>query len=71
MAYSTFEFSLYNSEVRDLVNNGESHRNFDDSWAEQRYVQISAPDEKSARKELEKRFPRNKNFVYTSVLNLN
>lgn len=70
MGISTFEFSLYNSEVRDLVNNGETHNNYDDNWGEQRYVQIEAIDEQRARKELEKRYPQKKGFVCTSVLNL-
>lgn len=65
-----FEFSLYNSEVRDLVGNGESHNQFDDSWSEQHYIQIEAIDEQSARKELEKRFPQKRGFVCTSVLKL-
>lgn len=70
MEVSIFEFSLYNSEVRDLVENGESHSQFDDNWAEQHYIQIEAVDEQRARKELEKRFPQKKGFVCTSVLNL-
>ncbi|MCC3861670.1 hypothetical protein [Pseudemcibacter aquimaris] len=63
-----YEFSLYNQDVRNLVEQGESHRHYDDEWAEQRYVQITATDEKKATVEINRRFPKSNGFVYTSVV---
>jgi len=63
----TFEFSLYNSEVRELVLSGESHKQLDDGWSEQRYIQVRAIDEATANTEARRRYPERKGFVYTSV----
>lgn len=63
-----YEFSLYNSEVRELVQVGETHKQLDDGWADQRYVQIRAKDEDRAKVELERRYPEKKGYVYTSVI---
>lgn len=65
-----YEFSFYNSEVRELVEIGEKHRQLDDGWAEQRYIQIRAQDEAKAKIELARRYPDRKGFVYTSVIKL-
>ena len=62
-----FEFSIYNKEVRDLVHIGESHRQLDDAWAEQRYIQIKAPNEKAALAEAQRRYQEQRGFVITSV----
>lgn len=63
-----YEFSLYNSEVRSLIQTGESHKQLDDGWAEQRYVQIRAQDEDIAKIELSRRYPEKRGFVYTGVV---
>ncbi len=63
-----FEFSIFNKEVRDLVQMGDSHNQLDDSWAEQRYIQIEAPTEDAAMAEARRRFPEKKGFVFTSVI---
>ena len=66
----TFEFSLYNSEVRNLVQSGEPHKQLDDGWAEQRYIQIKAENKEKAQEELFRRYPENKGFVVTSVIEI-
>ncbi len=63
-----YEFSIYNNDVRELVNIGESHKQLDDGWAEQRYIMIRALNEDQARKEALRRFPEKNGFVYTSVI---
>lgn len=62
-----FEFSLYNSDVRELVEIGDVHPTLDDGWAEQRYIQISARNEEEARQKLRRRFPEDKGFVISST----
>ena len=62
-----FEFSLYNSEVRELVQMDERHSKLDDGWAEQRYIQISAVNEAEATQKLRRRYPDNKGFVISSM----
>ena len=63
-----FEFSLYNEEVRSLFKMGERHARFDESWADQRYIQVRAENEELAAKEVRRRYPEAKGFVYTSVV---
>lgn len=70
MTYHTFEFSLYNSEVREHIALGEIHKQLDDSWAEQRYIQIRAVDEENAYKAIYRRFPKRAGFVITSVIEI-
>ena len=62
-----FEFSLYNSDVRELIQIGEVHSEFDDDWAEQRYIQIRAMNEEDATQKLRRRYPEDKGFVISSV----
>ncbi|MBT4146477.1 MAG: hypothetical protein HOJ34_06730 [Kordiimonadaceae bacterium] len=63
-----YEFSLYNSEVRDLIQAGERHNQLDDGWADQRYIQVRAQDEAKAKTEIERRYPERKGYVYSSVI---
>lgn len=63
-----FEISIYNQEVRDLVKTGESHRQLDDSWSENRYLQIEAENEEKATTGLRRRYPEAKGYVFTSVI---
>jgi len=65
---NTYEFSIYNSKVRELVEIGEAHSQLDDGWAEQRYIQITAPDETTARAKIYRRYPETKGYVYASVI---
>lgn len=62
-----FEFSVYNNDVRELVQMHESHSKLDDGWAEQRYIQIRAMNEEDATQQLRRRYPENKGFVISSV----
>lgn len=64
----TFEFSLYNEQVRKLVQMGESHKQLDDGWADQRYVQIQAQNEAMAILKIRRRYPENKGYIYTSIV---
>lgn len=63
-----YEFSVYNQEVRDLVKMGESHRQLDDGWSENRYIQARAKNEEKATTDLRRRYPEAKGYVFTSVI---
>lgn len=65
---NVYEFSLYNSEVRALVQLGESHMRYDDCWSEQRYIQIKAANVEVAREQILRRYPKDKGFVYTDMI---
>jgi len=68
--HNTYEISLYNSEVRDLVKAGQSHKNFNDNWAEQRYIEIIATSEEYAYIKAERKYPKEKGFVYVSIIQI-
>jgi hypothetical protein len=62
-----FEVALYNSEVRQLVREGERHKNLKDDWADTHYVEIEAVDEKDARAKIESRYPKERGFVINNI----
>lgn len=63
-----YEFSLYNKDVRNLVEEGLSHRHYDDDWSDTRYVQVKAANEERATTEIYRRYPKDRGFVYTGVV---
>ena len=66
----TFEVTIYNKDVRDLVQLGESHHQYDDGWADQRFIQIDAQDADQARKIIQGRHPAHKGFIIVDVMEL-
>lgn len=68
MKYQIYEISIFNEQVRNLVEIGESHRNLDDSWADQRYIQIKAPNKERALSELARRYPERQGYVHASIV---
>ena len=63
-----FEVVVYNQRVRDAVNLGESHAQYDDDWAENRYVEVKAESAKAARRKLGSRYPKHLGFVIVDVI---
>ena len=55
-----YEVAVHNEEVRRLVESGERHRQFEDSWADTHYITLTARDALDARRKAEARYPENK-----------
>ena len=62
-----FEFQLYNTEVRRIVEVGEHHKRYDDEWADPHFIEIEAKDEHEARMRSERRYPRTEGFTIVTV----
>ena len=63
-----FEVIVYNQRVRDAVNLGEHHPQYDDDWAENRYVEVKAVSPTAARRKLASRYPKHLGFVIVDVI---
>lgn len=63
-----FEVSIYNQEVRRLVKENQSHRFFDDHWADVQHHDVLARDEGEARALIAMRFPPDDGFVVEQVV---
>jgi len=62
-----FEVAIYNHEVRRLVKENQSHRFFDDHWADVQLHDVLARDEREARALIAMRFPPDDGFVVEKV----
>lgn len=63
----TFEITIYNEEVRDLVSKGESHKTFTDDWGDSHYIEYKAEDEAGAIAKCLHRYPAEDGFVIEAV----
>lgn len=63
-----FEVIVYNQRVRDAFNLGEHHPQYDDDWAENRYVEVKAVSPTAARRKLASRYPKHLGFVIVDVI---
>lgn len=43
-----YEIAVYNADVRTYVEEGRHHRQLSDDWADTRYIEITAPDDRAA-----------------------
>jgi hypothetical protein len=64
----TFEVIIYNQRVRDAVNIGEHHSQYDDDWADNRYVEVKATSPEAAKRKLGSRYPKHLGFVVVDVI---
>ena len=64
----TFEVVLFNQEVRKAVEQGEHHSQYDDEWAENRYVEVEAETPEIAKRKIGSRYPRHLGFVIVDVV---
>ncbi len=62
-----FEFCIYNQEVRSLVKENQSHKFFDDHWADVQKHDVEATDEGAARELIARRYPPDDGFVIAAV----
>ena len=65
--HNIYEVAIYNREVRSLVKENQSHRYFDDQWADVQLRDIMAKDESEARELIAQRFPPDDGFVVEDV----
>lgn len=63
-----FEVTIYNQDVRQKVQDGEHHKEFTDSWADFRYVDVCAENEEQVRSKMEERYPSSQGFVIDGIL---
>lgn len=63
-----FEVILYNRKVRDALERGERHPQYDDDWAENRYIEVEAETPEIARRKISGRYPRHLGFVIVDVV---
>ncbi|NQV82559.1 MAG: hypothetical protein HQ494_01950 [Rhodospirillales bacterium] len=62
-----FEITVFNKKVREMVENGQHHKQYTDDWADFRYVEISADSEEQARRKINGRYPPENGFVIDSI----
>jgi hypothetical protein len=62
-----FEVAIYNSAVRQIVEEGGHHAEYKDDWADIHYFEYQAVDENDARKRSQLRHPAHQGFVITDV----
>jgi len=62
-----YEAAVYNKDVRACVKQGDSHELYEDSWADNSYVEINAPDEETARARISQKYPSSRGFVIDHI----
>ena len=62
-----FEVLLINQEVVDAVRSGNSHKDLDDGWADNRYVEIRADSLDDAWARMRRKYPANKGYVIKTI----
>ena len=63
----TFEVVLYNEQVRAKVREGDSHRRFNDEWADSHYIEFKADSEDAALAKCRQKYPEAEGFVIEGV----
>lgn len=64
----SFQVSVYNQDVRHLVNREESHDYYDDHWAQAHRYQVFAETESEARSLVKTKFPPEEGFVIEDLI---
>jgi hypothetical protein len=64
---NVYEISIYDKEVRSLVKENQSHKLFDDHWADSQLHDVVATDEEEARRMVDERYPESDGFVIKAV----
>ena len=63
-----FEVSFYNRDVRSLVKENQSHKVYDDQWADNHIYDVIARDEDHALYLTAERYPLDDGFVINGVV---
>ena len=61
--FQSFQFTLYNRDVRAAVKENQSHALLGDHWADAQIQDVRAHDESEARNLIAERFPPDMGFV--------
>lgn len=64
---SVFEVLLINKEVVEAMQSGVSHKDLDDGWADNRYIEIRAGSLEDAWSKMKRKYPANKGYVIKSI----
>jgi len=59
---------VFNQFVREAVERGEHHPQYDDDWAENRYVEIKSESPEIARRKISTRYPKHHGFIIVDVV---
>ena len=62
-----FEVVMFNTEVREMIENEQHHPRWDDGWADNRYIELPALNVRSVIKKIRSRFPRGRGFKILAV----
>ena len=65
-----YEISFYNKDVRSLVKENQSHKAFEDQWADNHIHDVVALNEEHARSLAAERYPLDEGFVINSIVQL-
>lgn len=64
---STYEVLLINQEVVEALQSGVSHKDLDDGWADNRYVEVRAGSLEEAWAKMKRKYPATKGYVIKSI----
>ena len=62
-----YEVAIYNKAVRQLVTEGDRHKDLKDSWADIHYIEVRAGSEREARTKIEAKYPASHGYVIEAV----
>ena len=65
---TNYEIGVYNKDVRDLVGDARSHADLSDDWADIHFIEIKARDRSHALTKMRARYPENRGFVISEIL---
>lgn len=65
---NTYEIPVYNSKVREMMKNGDSHPGLDDRWAETHFVSVGANTPEEAIEICRRKHPEKKGFVFGKIV---
>lgn len=65
--FHTYEAAIYNQEVRDMLSNGQHHKDLEDIWSDLQFIEVRAASRDQAVRRLNTRYPASRGFVITRV----
>jgi hypothetical protein len=63
-----FEITVFNQEVKDLLEQNQKHEFLNDVWAERNYIEIESSSMDQAKKTANRRYPKNQGYVVEEVI---
>ncbi len=65
-----FEVTIFNQEVRDCLKRLDKHESLEDEWEDPHSIDVTAFNEGGARAKVEKKYPPNRGFVITGIVEI-